>query len=282
MNQICDNICKDCTGSCATCKEAVDKCTTCKSGFILAGDKCEACPKDCANCDDDKAICKLCNDNFFTEDNTCTKCDGNTTKQCKCGEAVNCATCEASNKEKCETCITGYKNGIDDTCSTCNDGYLMVKMICTKCESNCATCHESLEKCDTCANSYTMSINQTCEKNCSTALVNGNACIGTDSSACGSKGQITECKCANAKNCLICNDSNTTCGSCLPGYKFESDKCEKCEDGYSKTGDFCFIPRKEAGNLSGGAVTGIVISVLVVVGAVGGGLAYYFIKKGKK
>ncbi|KAH0575893.1 Cysteine-rich membrane protein 1 [Spironucleus salmonicida] len=127
-----------------------------------------------------------------------------------------------------------------------------------------------------------MTINQTCQAECSPTLSEGQACVSTAATACGGEIQITECKCADAKNCLTCATDNTKCASCLSGYKFESDKCETCEDGYAKTGDFCFATGKESGNLSGGAVTGIVIAVLVVVGAVGGGLAYYFIKKAKK
>ncbi|KAH0575904.1 Cysteine-rich membrane protein 1 [Spironucleus salmonicida] len=277
------NDCVSCTdANCKTCLASKDECTACKFGFIMENQKCAACPSDCANCDGDKNICKVCNNSFFAKDGTCTACDGNKTEKCTCGEAVNCATCDTSDQPKCGHCIIGYQKDDDGACSTCSDGYLMINMVCTKCESNCATCSKSLEKCDTCANLHTMSIKYTCEKNCSTALEDGNACIGTESAPCGSEGQITECKCSNVKNCLTCNASKTKCGSCLSGYKFEFDECNQCEDGAEQTGTFCFATRKESGNLSGGAVTGIVIAVLVVAGGVGGGLAYYFIKKGKK
>ncbi|KAH0576029.1 Cysteine-rich membrane protein 1 [Spironucleus salmonicida] len=281
-NQICDIICKDCTGNCATCEGTIEKCTTCKAGFGLENQQCLACQSGCANCADDKNICKVCKDGFLAKEGICTACDGKKTEKCTCGEAVNCATCDTSDQPKCGHCIIGYQKADDDSCSVCSDGYLMIKMVCTKCESNCATCSKSLDKCDTCANQHTMSIKYTCEKNCSTVLEDGNACIGTESAACGSEGQITECKCSGAKNCLTCNASKTKCGSCLSGYKLEADECKNCEDGAVKIGDYCFAPRKESGNLSGGAVAGIVIAVLVVVGAVGGGIAYYFIKKGKK
>ncbi|KAH0575854.1 Cysteine-rich membrane protein 1 [Spironucleus salmonicida] len=281
-NQICDTICKDCTGNCATCKGSVATCLTCESSFILDGGKCSSCPNNCVNCDGDKNYCKICKDGFFNQDGTCTECDGKNSEKCTCGEAVNCATCEASNKSKCGTCIIGYKKADDGTCQICDDGYLMMGIVCEKCNDTCATCSKGVDVCDTCQVGHQITIHQTCQTDCGTVLAEGNACIGDSAATCGDKVQTTECKCTNAKNCLICNHNNTKCGSCLPGYKFESDECQKCDDGAEQTGAFCFSTRKEYVSLSGGTVTKIVIAVLVVAGGAGGVLTYYFIKKAKK
>ncbi|KAH0576117.1 Cysteine-rich membrane protein 1 [Spironucleus salmonicida] len=272
--------CKE--ANCKTCSASKDKCTACKTGFIMENQKCLACPSDCANCEGDKTTCKICKDGFLMQDGTCTKCDGNMTEKCTCGDAVNCVTCSRGDSKVCGDCIPGYNKGTERTCTICIDGYLMVGMVCKKCSEKCETCSKGVDLCDTCMTGYQMTINQTCQADCNPVQTDGQACVGTGTTACGNEAQITECKCTDAKNCLTCGTDKAKCGSCLQGYKFESNACKTCEDGVVKIGDFCFIPRKEAGNLSGGAVTGIVIAVLVVVGAVGGGLAYYFIKKGKK
>ncbi|KAH0569548.1 Cysteine-rich membrane protein 2 [Spironucleus salmonicida] len=281
-NQICDTICKDCAGNCATCKGAVSTCVTCEAGFMLNSEKCTACPDNCANCDDNKDTCKVCKDDFFATDKTCTACTQNKIKQCKCGAATNCATCDSSNKGKCGTCITGYKKASDSTCSICDDGYLMVDMACQKCEAKCAMCSESLETCDTCAIQHTMSINQTCEKDCTGTLAEGKACTAEAIVDCGSSSQVTACKCDTAANCLQCNSSDSKkCASCMPGYKLENEKCTTCADGATAVGSFCFLQGETLStNLSSGAVAGIVIAVLVVAGGVAGA-AFWYMKKSK-
>ncbi|KAH0576016.1 Cysteine-rich membrane protein 2 [Spironucleus salmonicida] len=281
-SQICDKICKTCTGNCATCKDAVDTCMTCKSGFILENQKCAACPSDCANCDGDKNDCKICKEGFFAKDKICNTCDGNTTEKCKCGNAANCATCDSSEIGKCGNCITDYKKADDGTCSACADGYLMVEMACKKCQQTCATCSQSIVKCTSCIDSHTMSINQTCEKNCTGELEDGNVCTAEVIVECGGNDQITACKCKDAANCLKCHSSdNKKCESCMTGYKFVNQQCDSCIDGYTAVGKLCF-PQDDtlSTNLSGGAVAGIVIAVLIVVGGVAGG-AFWYMKKSK-
>ncbi|KAH0576076.1 Cysteine-rich membrane protein 2 [Spironucleus salmonicida] len=280
FNQICDKICKTCSDNCATCKETVEKCTTCKSGFIIENQKCIACPSGCANCADDKNICKVCNNSFFAKEGTCTACDGNKTEKCTCGNAENCATCDSSDSAKCGNCITGYEKAKDETCAICADGYLMVGMVCTKCNNNCATCSKSVEKCDTCASSYTMSINQTCEKDCTGEMDDGNVCTADNVVECGGNDQITACKCKDAANCFKCDSSDKEkCESCMAGYKFVNQQCDGCADGYTAVGKLCILQDETLStNLSSGAVAGIVIAVLVVVGGVAGGVFWYMKK----
>ncbi|KAH0576095.1 Cysteine-rich membrane protein 2 [Spironucleus salmonicida] len=281
-NQICDTICKDCTGNCAICQDTVDTCLTCEFGFTLENDKCSACPNNCANCEGDKNNCKICKEGFFAKDNTCTKCDGNNTEQCRCGEAVNCATCDSSNKGKCGNCITGYKKADNETCSACADDYLMVGIACVKCNNNCATCSKTIKKCDTCANSHTMSINQTCEKDCKSTLTDGKACTADSIVECGASNQITACKCSNAANCFKChNKDKGKCESCMKGYKLENQQCTTCLEGATAVGTLCFLQGDTPNtNISSGTVAGIVIAVLAVVGGVAGGV-FWYMKKSK-
>ncbi|KAH0576045.1 Cysteine-rich membrane protein 1 [Spironucleus salmonicida] len=275
------NSCTECDVKCTKCANITTECSECKSGNLLSGTTCLACPENCENCAGNKEVCQICKSNFFLKDGKCSTCAANTTEECECGVALNCANCNSGDASKCETCIIGYKkNG--DVCNACIDGYMMVNSVCTKCSDSCATCSQGVDLCDTCQAGHQMTINQTCQADCSPALSEGQACVGTTGITCGNEAKITECKCTNAKNCLTCNSDNKKCTSCLPGYKLEADECKNCDDGAEQTGAFCFAPRKESGNLSGGAVTGIVIAVLVVAGGVGGGLAYYFIKRAKK
>eukprot|EP00702_Spironucleus_salmonicida_P004093 EST45384.1 Cysteine-rich membrane protein 2 [Spironucleus salmonicida] len=111
-----------------------------------------------------------------------------------------------------------------------------------------------------------MSINQTGEVNCSDPVTEGKACASRVEVSCGSEQQITTCKCQTALNCLECNSEDPTkCKLSMKVFKFEYGLCTICEDGYDSLGDFCFAYQANSGrNLSGGAVAGIVVAVLVV------------------
>ncbi|KAH0575917.1 Cysteine-rich membrane protein 2 [Spironucleus salmonicida] len=119
-----------------------------------------------------------------------------------------------------------------------------------------------------------------------TAVPEGGTC--TDARCtCGKDSPDTCTGCIDLTNYRFANEKciglgTNKCLTCLPGYIFKDDNCTDCAVAAEKVGDFCVIPRKEAGNLSGGAVSGIMIAVLIVVGTVGGGLAYYFIKRANK
>ncbi|KAH0576039.1 Cysteine-rich membrane protein 2 [Spironucleus salmonicida] len=261
----------------------LNECKSCIPGFILEGTSCANCGDNCANCDGNKAVCRLCKRNFFLKDGACTTCVDNTIEQCECNEAVNCATCETADTKKCENCLTGYKKSDEGSCDECSEGFFMSQNLCSKCGDVCKSCSGDGERCDTCTTGYTMSINQICEKDCTDAVTDGMVCVGDQIVACGSDSQTVACKCESAVNCLKCNGTDSKkCQSCMPGYKLAGDVCTGCADGAEVVGAFCFISgNKSKNNLSGGAIAGIVIAVLIVAGAIGGGV-FWFMRQKKK
>ncbi|KAH0576070.1 Cysteine-rich membrane protein 2 [Spironucleus salmonicida] len=282
-NQICLTTCKTCSENCMTCEVTVTSCTSCAPGFTLDRSSCAACSAGCADCTGNKNVCNLCKDGYFGISGVCQSCQNNSTAQCECSGAANCATCNNAKSGTCGTCIAGYKMSASNTCAECADGYLMVDRVCTKCEKSCKICYESIEKCSICADSYTMSIKQTCEKDCTPVLTNGKACVGGKAVECDDDyDQITACKCGAAANCQECNERNmSTCESCMPGYKLIGGSCTQCAVGATTVGLFCFDPSIGSQNfLSGGAIAGIVIAVLVVIGLVAGG-AFWYVKRSK-
>ncbi|TNJ27212.1 VSP protein [Giardia muris] len=111
-----------------------------------------------------------------------------------------------------------------------------------------------------------------------------------------SSGAFTACP----KECGACT-SSTACSSCALGYYSNSTvtgpsdctacpsgctscpngKCTLCWDGSTPTNDACPPPPSSSSGLSGGAIAGIVIAVLLVLGGLGGFLGWWFGCRGK-
>ncbi|KAH0571879.1 Cysteine-rich membrane protein 1 [Spironucleus salmonicida] len=286
-----DSACTACSSNCQTCTGA-DVCTNCDDGFGLARGACKACPANCKQCDAGET-CSACYDGFVIKGTKCDKdeCDAET--PCKAGKfcsmlaignrctdcSGDCANC--SSATQCTTCKNTHEMNTDQTCTTICAG-LKVNQTCLN--SAAADCG---------------AVGQQTACNCGVTTKNCLACPVVPVPEPGTCTDVL-CTCADDDKgvCTGCIDSTnydfadakckpkapTACGTCLPGYVLKENKCEDCAPGYSKVGTFCFLPVQESSSnkLSGGAVAGIVIAVLVVAGAVGGGLAFYFIKKGKK
>ncbi|KAH0576118.1 Cysteine-rich membrane protein 2 [Spironucleus salmonicida] len=276
-NQICDSTCKDCAEGCASCEVSIGNCKSCDSGYKLNGQKCEACAAGCAICDGE--ACMACKNGYYMLNGVCTNCSGNDGAECVCGAERKCATCDNGDSSKCGSCVVGYAKGESGKCDSCADGYIMVNLACVKCDLKCKTCSRGAEICDSCADSYHMTTNQTCEADCGAGSVDGMVCVGGTSIPCGGVGQSSECKCQNSKNCFTCSEDKSKCKQCLSGYMLEQELCNKCEDGAVSIGGFCFVEQvSPAQSLSGGAITGIVITVLIIIGAICFGIFWYMKK----
>ena len=75
----------------------------------------------------------------------------------------------------------------------------------------------------------------------------------------------------DGKQCIPCNISG--CTRCS-----EASKCSQCGDGYRLEGDTCV---STGGNLSSGAIAGISVAAVVVVGGLVGFLCWWFVCRGK-
>ncbi|KAH0570746.1 Cysteine-rich membrane protein 1 [Spironucleus salmonicida] len=270
----------------ATGTDAVD-CITCEDGKISTGQGCN-CAVDkptvnCALCTADK--CSKCIDgNFLSSDSKCTICD------------ENCATCNSGAKQ-CTSCKQGFLLDItNNTCQTkCSEltdcsgrgmGYcdLSVKH-CKPCATNCQVC-ASAEFCAACGatgDDTVLTIEGKCTKQCNDLPPN-KYCLNGVATDCADDA-TSECTCSNQQGCATCNTAQTGCGTCLKTFAVNAQgKCTDCAEGRVHLAGQCIkhTTSESSNKLGSGAIVGIVIGALVIVGVVGGGLAYYFIRKARK
>ncbi|KAH0569925.1 Cysteine-rich membrane protein 1 [Spironucleus salmonicida] len=278
--------CKENCASCSGDSANTATCEGCNPGYYLSSDgSCARCDQSCSTCTgSESSQCKSCDDGKKLSGTFCFACTDGQTDACKCGDSLNCMTCSSSETRKCALCLIPFAIDAAGSCTGCVDGYFKENSQCKKCQSSCKTCSKGSGICNTCKFPQTITIHHGCQNQCKVVEKEGEACVRGSARACGSEEQITSCKCGNVINCLTCSDNKKSCGSCLPGFKLKGDTCSDCTDEAEKIGFLCFLPAPDnpGSNLSGGAVTGIVIGVLALVGAIGGGVAFYFIKKSKR
>ncbi|ESU39892.1 Variant-specific surface protein, partial [Giardia duodenalis] len=259
--------CKQCDSSCASCSTAgADKCLSCPVGKVLKYTS-ESSPTD-----------GTCVDECKTNTGGCADCGaviGGSRYCSKCGDASqaplngNCA----ANTARTKFCTT-VKDG---ACTQCANGYFLLDGGCYQTtrqpgKSVCTT--DSNGKCTQCANGQNPNSSGVCP-----------LCHET----CA--------KCSAAS-------SETACTECLAGYYLSGTKCVKCNtnDG-SITGVenciscappsngngavICYVtqqstdPSVNKGGLSSGAIAGISVAVIAVVGGLVGFLCWWFICRGK-
>ncbi|EFO62295.1 VSP [Giardia lamblia P15] len=299
-----DEECKPCNDTCKTCEGGMeaDKCTSCKSGsaLIYAGNgntgtcsfgctpKTGTDPGSCKACDltiDGTRYCSVCNVGKEYPQNGA--CAGIRTRASSCQDGnVNngvCSKCEAGFFLMDGGCyeITKYpgktvctKTAADGTCETPAPGFSLVSNTLKACFEGCAKCVTG-DDCSECINGYVSgSSPNTCEK-CS---------IG----------------------CAMCYPTATTCTACLAGYYKSGPKCIACDKDDSAIKGIsnclnCAPPSTDSGSvlcylmkgsdstggstnksgLSTGAIAGIAVAVVVVVGGLVGFLCWWFLCRGK-
>eukprot|EP00702_Spironucleus_salmonicida_P000289 EST41580.1 Cysteine-rich membrane protein 1 [Spironucleus salmonicida] len=279
-----------------TCTKTV---TTCKAGHFCPTT--DTTSVSCIPCTEDMKFGQGC----YCEDNTVTT-------NCKVCNGTSCQTCLPGSflsGNMCQKCLKGCGQCTDsNTCQKCADGYKLdnneCDRICSKnedCQDDASTfCEISLKSCVPCGNkclicssgifcnacdgsSHVTTIDGKCTPNCEN-LADGNYCKDGASKPCA-EGLDSACKCQFARNCASCDTTSNGCETCLPNIiKGEDGTCRDCAPGFQPIGNMCWPEQQGSGGnkIGTGAIVGIVVGVLVVVGAIGGGLAYYFIRKAKK
>ncbi|EET00674.1 VSP [Giardia duodenalis ATCC 50581] len=298
----CNSACKNCEGS------AVDDCVECPAGSALkyggAGDKgtCEAQCKattgsgsgNCEECGltvDGTKYCSKCKEtNEYPQNGVCaTKPASRATASCK-DNAINggvCTQCadgffkmnggcySISQLPGATVCTQTQAGG---TCKTSADGYKLDADTLTTCPSNCKVC-ESDSVCTTCMAGYVLT-DPTCTKctsGCATCAPDATTCTACLAGYYLSKSKCIKCDADDSSGilgvagCTACTAPTSGTGSiiCYAGPAIDSPTDDPSDPSVNKTG------------LSTGAIAGISVAAVVVVGGLVGFLCWWFICRGK-
>ncbi|ESU36161.1 Variant-specific surface protein, partial [Giardia duodenalis] len=266
-----NKVCEPCDPSCAACTtKGPAKCTLCPPGKMLKYTNDD--PSQGGSCVDEckpqsgASGCETCGATIGGT-KYCSKCSTSTEVPvngvCTADNARAAACKVKDGKGGCTTCASGYfrqDNGCYKTdrqpgiqictladsnggCQTCANGLQPNNGACPSCHSTCKTCStaDTANACTTCAAGYYM-------------IGSGpNTCISCDSNSGSVKGVAGCMSCAPPLNnkgsvlCYLINDSGST----------------------NKSG------------LSTGAIAGIAVAVVIVVGGLVGFLCWWFICRGK-
>nr|AAB06228.1 cysteine-rich protein [Giardia intestinalis] len=305
--KICDNpktdneVCTECNdGDYLTpTNQCVPDCTTI-SGYYGDNDKkCKACSPECAEC-------------VGPANNQCSSCpagkkltytdDSNPNNGGTCGDAckvsadgTGCETCGAQigGTAYCSKCKTSTQAPLNGDCAASSRATFCTKMgngVCTQCEDNyflkdggcyqtdrqpgkqvCSNAQGGNGKCQTCANGL--------------AATDGNCaeCHPT-CATCSAPSTASSCKTC-ATGYYKENGDDTTDGPCMKC----SEKISGCKQCVSSSGSSVICLESEVGTggstnksgLSTGAIAGISVAVIVVVGGLVGFLCWWFLCRGK-
>ncbi|ESU43220.1 Variant-specific surface protein [Giardia duodenalis] len=267
-------ICTPCHLSCAGCNNdpSQNSCTSCYPGFVLSlrnGDPIGPCIPQCteefgANCEPGYCTATIAGSKY------CSKC--------KSGFVPVDGVCVPVTQRT----ILGCNSGSDGTCASCTDSYFPQSGGCYNTQTfpgNRLCMDAQSGKCTSCANGQTADNSGSCP-------------------SCPDR-------------CDLCDKSNTeTCEGCFPGYYLSGTKCIKCDTSNEsiigvKDCVSCAPPDNDQGSvtcyviqpgvspndpsvnkggssLSAGAIAGISIVIILIIGGLAGFLCWWFICHKKK
>ncbi|EFO61469.1 High cysteine membrane VSP-like protein [Giardia lamblia P15] len=288
--------CVACTlDGCAVC-ESADRCKTCRDGFYLESqERCKPCSSACATCSGPEAgDCTSCPAKRRLQYSDDSK--GSCVPQCvKDGSCAECGL-TIDGTSYCSQCVksTEYpRNGVCAPTSsratgiTCTNAFGGQCIVCGsssfRLNGGCYTskllpgktvCSGERDGwCENVTAGYGMTYNGmllTCPKNC--AVCSGGICSVCNNGFYPEKGMCNACP----EGCATCPHGKA-CFDCLAGYYFSGSMCKACHKAVPKC-SLCTVPEGatqpvcleygHVSRLSAGAISGITISVVLVVGAV--------------
>ena len=287
-------------------------CATCAAGYFK-NPAAAANKPPCIACDDaagdgtnkgvaDCALCGPPSSSGASNPAICTKCTSpkylkNDAGATTCIDESNCVTtqnqffkiADLENGNKCVSC--GDTQGAVDGCDTCTYDSSAKKVTCTKCSTNYLKTVDGATTCEADCGAGFFNNNKGGDssnlKVCSPCAVNCLTCTDGTADKCksctagthflvavadGTQGKCVSCGDTDAgvPNCAKCTAPSTagqkpTCSACISSYKLEGGACVS-------TGGV---------NLSTGAIAGISVAAVVVVGGLVGFLCWWFICRGK-
>ena len=306
---------KQASGTTGTCKVCVEGYFTVSSATATQ-DSCVACgDENCATCTEGTtpqkcSKCKAAGEKLYlkkesSDTGTCVTAEDCTAagsyfpdstsdpKECKACEAT-CATCAGAAASQCTSCKTDKpylkKDSPTNPAGTCvaadgcGDGSYADTSLkeCKACHGDCAACTGALEiDCTSCQESskylkvldaengsgQCAATEEECKSEDAYFLVTDTATSTKTCYSCevSSKGGVT--------NCLTCTASGTattaTCSECGSGYTLDSQA------------NTCASSSANRSSLLTGAIAGISVAVIVVVGGLVGFLCWWFVCRGK-
>ena len=288
----CGDTAKGGIDGCADCdnKSGTLKCTKCKANYNPSGEEtnltctkfCEdptACGGTAGSCKaavlDDKGVfhyyCSLCGDSTkIPIDGKCVDKDSSNQGNTDCTNGA-CPSCKAANyflyMGGCYKLgqVPGSYMCTDQTgsCTTTTSHYFLVPGVAAN-QQSVLGCGNPLGTNTTSTNAYVgVEGCRTCE-----APTAATGMAAAKCTACDEGKALT----GSGYGCVTCDIAG--CSACRA-----DSMCEACGDGYRLEGGTCV--RTGGGNLSTGAIAGISVAAVVVVGGLVGFLCWWFICRGK-
>ena len=258
--------------------------------------------------------CSSCSDAAST---SCTACyPGSVLSKSDNTKGTCIAECTGAFMTHCKTDGCTLDVGGSRYCDACEDGYTPIDGVCTAIAAgarDASGCKANDGKCTACTEANYALLSGGCYNTkalpgsavCTQAGGNGQcqACANGQTYASGN------CP-ACAEGCAKCQSSTSTCTECLAGYYLDStaSKCVKCDTDDSNIKGIpncvscappttppgpvtCYVtqeptvdpadPSVNKGGLSSGAIAGISVAVIAVVGGLIGFLCWWFVCRGK-
>ncbi|ESU39795.1 Variant-specific surface protein [Giardia duodenalis] len=296
--------------NCEVCSEDKQKCTKCQSNYFLTpernaclascpagsyavGQTCAPCDPSCAECSGAGASkCTACPAGKMLRyaDETKLNEGGQCVEQCvegpeceTCGLTIGgtkyCSKCKGSNVPLNGVCTSNAArtrfctNAVNGACTVCAAGYFIQEGGCYKTDrlpgKSICTTPTGDGKCQTCANGLTAVSNMCplCDSTCATCTV---ANQPDKCSACP-PGRYLDA----SKACKLCTETSSS----IQGVA----NCASCAPPTGNSGSvICYlIQNTNKSGLSTGAIAGISVAVVVVVGGLVGFLCWWFLCRGK-